>query len=47
MEVLVKPGDTIKRDQIIANSASRAMSDRRSCISRSAKALRRLTRFNS
>ena len=31
----------------LPSPASRARSDRRSCISRSAKALRRLTRFNS
>jgi murein DD-endopeptidase MepM/ murein hydrolase activator NlpD len=46
-EVLVKRGDAIRRGQIIAKSGSRAKSDRRSCISRSAKAFRRLTRSYS
>ena len=46
-EVLVKRGDAIKRGQIIAKSGQSGEVDLRNCISRSAKALRRLTRFNS
>ena len=46
-ELLVKRGDTIKRGQVIAKSGQSGEVDRRSCTSRSARARRRSTRFNS
>jgi hypothetical protein len=46
-EVLVNRGDTISVARSLPIPARLPRSDRRSCISRSAKALRRLTRINS
>jgi len=46
-ELLVKRGDTIKRGQVIAKSGQSGEWDHRNCTSRSARVLRRSTRFNS
>ena len=46
-EVLASAATPLSAARSLPSPASRARSDRRSCISRSAKALRRLTRFNS
>ena len=46
-EVLASAATPLSAARSLPSPASRARSDRRSCISRSAKALRRLTRVNS